>query len=212
MSIEGIVKNLQTGGGYSVMRENARELFVKSFLPKMASKRGLTSDGDMLRLSVFGRGYSVDTLSGTVTEDSGKEAGNLDALLIYDLIVYSDYGAIPSDRFTPMQNLSTMHNSRSYAGEGMFAPTERSWDSRTDALASACEALGGVISGKGDVSYKIPFFAGMSVICSFWRSDDEFPASLNLMFDENTTRFIHYETVWYAARVLIDRIDEIMDI
>ena len=40
----------------------------------------------------------------------------------------------------------------------------------------------------------------------FWSSDDEFPPVFKLMWDENVLAFLRFETVCYAARFLVMRL------
>ena len=36
------------------------------------------------------------------------------------------------------------------------------------------------------------------MILRFWESDDEFPASLQILVDKNILDFMHYETLMFA--------------
>ena len=89
-----------------------------------------------------------------------------------------------------------------YAGTGRAA----AFAGRTEALAAACEKMGGEKAGAGDVSYNLPVFQALKLRLSFWDADDEFPASLSLLWDENVLDFMRYETTFYAAGYLLDRL------
>lgn len=65
---------------------------------------------------------------------------------------------------------------------------------RIQALRQACQALGGVEAGKGDVAYCLPVFDCLPVRLAFWEADEDFPPSLQFQWDRNTTDFIHFET------------------
>ena len=41
-----------------------------------------------------------------------------------------------------------------------------------------------------------------------WYGDEEFPPRLRFLWDENTTRYIRYETTWYALGLLMKRLRE----
>ena len=66
--------------------------------------------------------------------------------------------------------------------------------------------MGGEKAGAGDVSYNLPVFQALKLRLSFWDADDEFPASLSLLWDENVLDFMRYETTFYAAGYLLDRL------
>ena len=44
----------------------------------------------------------------------------------------------------------------------------------------------------------------------FWHADEDFPPSLDLLWDRNTLQFLRYETTWFAAGVLRRRLREEM--
>ena len=73
-----------------------------------------------------------------------------------------------------------------------------------------CEALGGEPVSGGDISYAIELVDGLKVLVQLWFADEEFPPSLRLFWDENTLRYIRYETTWFAAGLLFQRIKENM--
>ena len=45
----------------------------------------------------------------------------------------------------------------------------------------------------------------------FYHSDEEFPASITLLWDENTLQYMYYETVFYVAGFLIHEICKEME-
>ena len=75
-------------------------------------------------------------------------------------------------------------------------------------FAKACEALGGERVSGGDVSYVIELVDGLCVMVQLWYGDEEFPPRLRFLWDENTTRYIRYETTWYALGLLMKRLRE----
>ena len=60
----------------------------------------------------------------------------------------------------------------------------------------------------GDVSYNLPVFQALKLRLSFWDADDEFPASMNLQWDEHILDFMRYETTFYAAGFILNRLRE----
>ena len=45
---------------------------------------------------------------------------------------------------------------------------------------------------------------------AFWRSDEDFPAEIKMLWDSNIMQFMHYETIWFAAGHLLARLEELM--
>lgn len=49
------------------------------------------------------------------------------------------------------------------------------------------------------------------MILRFWDSDEEFPATLQLLVDKNILDYMHYETLMFALSYLLDRLKSEMD-
>ena len=64
---------------------------------------------------------------------------------------------------------------------------------------------------KGDVAYQLELFLFLPVVLRFWESDDEFPASLQVLVDRNILEYMHYETVMFAIGHLLQRVEEEME-
>jgi len=45
----------------------------------------------------------------------------------------------------------------------------------------------------------------------FWNSDEEFPASLVVLWDANVLDFMRFETTWFAAGHVLSRIQVLME-
>lgn len=84
------------------------------------------------------------------------------------------------------------------------------FDSRPEAFTAACQALKGEKMAGADISYAIDMIDGLRVLVQLWHGDDEFPPNLRLLWDENTERYLRYETTWFAVGLLLRRIKEKM--
>ena len=73
-------------------------------------------------------------------------------------------------------------------------------------FAAACRALGGEQVSGADLSYAIELVDGLQILVQLWHGDEEFPAKLSFLWDENTIRYIRYETTWYALGLLQSRL------
>ena len=58
-----------------------------------------------------------------------------------------------------------------------------------------------------DVGYVVPVFHDFATWFQFYDGDDEFPASITYLFDENALQYMHYETLWYVMNALADRLE-----
>ena len=155
-------------------------------------------DADHLYLRFLDRRYSV-----------WRPAGFLDAMTIYDLLCCAKDGAALSGRYAQAEHLpGTMHGAN--PAKGAFDDFAARCDEDPEKLKKACLALGGVELPMGELSFQVPLFDFLTVMVQFWSSDDEFPAVFKLMWDENVLQFLRFETVCYAARFLVNRLQALM--
>lgn len=199
---------------YEIMKRQMQKAFLNYDQESMIQKFGLGSDEDHIYLEFLKRLYRVDRLSGRIEWskqefENWQEADYNEAMTLYDILCYSKTGCHPSGEFVPMGRLSALKgSSASHADKGFFQKEEKLFDHRDDRLAGACEELGGIKAGKGDVSYIIPVFDSMSLMLQFWNSDEEFPASLQIFCDKNILDYMHYETVWFMVTHLVKLLSE----
>lgn len=199
---------------YEIMKKKGAERFLTYDPGEIMDRFALRSDGAYLYMTFLSRPYRVQLSTGLCergTEDGGfEEAGFNEAMTLYDLLCHTGEPVRLSGEFVPMERLATVHNAVSYAGEGSFRQLERRFAGREEALAAACEALGGAKQGRGDVSYYIPVFGEVGLLLSFWRADEDFPASLTVFCDRDLTKYIFYETLWYMAGHVLGEIERWM--
>lgn len=200
---------------YDQMRDRMETEFLNYDQEKMIRKYGLVHDGAYLYLTFVGRNCRISRDSGRVewTEDDFRHAVHADynvSMTIFDVLCYAGEDCCLSGRFMPVSQLKGTVQSAT-PGKDLFAGTAKKFDRCAGQLARACELLGGQKETVGDVSYRIPLFDFLPVILQFWESDEEFPPVLKLMWDENILSYMHFETTFFAAGHLLERLLEVMD-
>lgn len=203
---------------YDVTQQQAAAMFLGYDQTEMIRKFALQHDEQYLYLPLVGRRHRIDREIGVVeyvsNDGSWKTADFNAAMTIYDLLCYSKPDCRAAGEFINMKSLSAIKGgsiSSGGVGDGFYDRTAARFDHKNAQLIRACEVLGGSEYGRGDVAYQIPALAGMPVVFQFWDSDEDFGASIALLFDKNILDFIHYETVWYLTSHLLSRIAEQMD-
>lgn len=200
---------------YEITKRQMARAFAQYDQEAMIRKFHLSGDGEYLYIRFLNRPYRIHRRSGTVTwsEDgfiSSTEAGFNEAMTLYDVLCNAKENCAPTGEFVHLNHLVNAAGKPEQSGKLTERQT-RLFDHREAALARACEKLGGVKYGKGDVAYRLPLFDFLPAALQFWNSDEEFPASLQLLWDKNVLDFMHFETVWYAAGYLLDRLQELVE-
>ena len=88
----------------------------------------------------------------------------------------------------------------------MFQRYAPLFDAHPDAFSAACRELGGIPTAGADIAFLMKVFDFLPLQIRLWRADEEFPASLQLLWDENTLQFVHFETTYYMAAHLLEQL------
>lgn len=198
---------------YDVTRDRVEGEFLKYDQEIMIQKFHLGFDEDYLYLRFLSSDYRVDRKTGRVErlDESGPvHAGFNETLTIFDVLCESKPDCRLSGEYVRVNDLDGITKT-AYLGGNLFDGSAKAFTHRTEELKAACERLGGTAGKIGDVSYEIPMFEFFPVTLQFWDADDEFEAVLKIMWDRRTLEFMRYETTYYAAGRLLERLRELIE-
>ena len=196
---------------YEKMAAQARALFLERDQAEIIERWGLKSDGGALYVRYFGERMRIDRETAEIAslEPAGvyhpRDRVN-ESMALFDLLTLAPARPRATGRWASISTLGGIigaGHDRSLSHE----PTAAKFAGRLEALGAACERLGGARLGKADVGYAIPVFEDFGIWFQFWDGDDEFPANIKYLFDENALKYMHYETLWYVMNSLADRLE-----
>lgn len=197
---------------YRRMLLDMRERFLGYDQQEMRVKFSLSADDEYLYIPLLGRRHRIHRSTGLVEyEESGQfhEADINAAATIYDILCCSKPNCSLSGQFAPINSVAKNFHTKNLGGS-VFDSCPELFAAHPDRLEQALMALGGTKEGKGDIAYRVDAFPFLPIRVQFWASDDEFPASLQFLWDLNTLDFLHYETTYYLAGHLLHRLRELM--
>ncbi len=198
---------------YDITRRRVQREFLNYDQEKMIRNFHLDCDEAYLYLLFCGREYRIDRSSGKVEwldpSQSAHQANYNETMSIYDLLSRAGEDCRLSGNYLSLNELPGVVCS-SGLGDVFFEEKKNLFVHRSRDLCRACERLGGTPVGKGDAGYRMQIVPFLPVILIFYDADDEFAPSLQFLWDERTLDFIHYETAYYIASELLDRISETM--
>lgn len=196
---------------YETARDRAEGEFVRYDQEGMIRKFRLDSDEGYLYIRFIARDYRIDRKTGRVERlPEMVHAGFNEAMTIFDVLCGSKEDCRLSGQFVRVNDLDGVAKT-AYLGGNLFDGSAKAFARRSGELRAACERLGGTAGSVGDVSYTIPLFDFFPVALQFWDADEEFDAVLKIMWDRRTLDFMRYETTYYAAGHLLERLREIME-
>ena len=197
---------------YEITRDRVRGSFLQYDQTKMIQKFGLRHDENTLSIELMAREHHIDRKTGVITwSDDGfltcTEADFDSSLTICDVLCDSKPDCHLSGRYC---TLSMLRGTVKSGGPGLelFQPAADAFDGHLSALRAACARFGTPITLSGDAAFLLKPFPFLPTILQFWQSEEDFPANLKFMFDENITDFIRYETIFYLTSHIIHRLRE----
>lgn len=194
---------------YRVSRDRAQAYFLGFDQAAMVKNWQLKADEASVYVEFFGRPYRICRTTGQIFrlwEDAQAEFEEV--LSIFDLLCHSDGSAQLTGEFAPVNSLKGREK-QAGVGTAFHHTAAATFDQDPDGFRAACTALGGQPVNMGDMGFRFPVFGPLSVILKFYRSDEDFPASLTLLWDDALLRFVHYETVFYMAGFLLSSIEKL---
>ena len=198
---------------YKIQMEKAKKLFLTYDQQELIKRCRLTFDADFFYFRFLASAYRLQRHTGDLQWlcngqwTNGNSFGEV--MTVLDWLCDSR-----SDRYTTgrwVNMVSQGHSFHAQLQEEGEDPYAKRFDAVPEAFAAACEALGGIPGPGGDVSYSMELLDDLRVLVQLWHGDEEFAPRVRLLWDENTTRYIRYETTWYAAPLLLRKILERMN-
>jgi len=208
---------MDKASNYDLQVDVGRRLFLEYDQSRLIQKYALEADKEYIYFPYLNTQFRICRVSGQIdegTETGWEECRSYSTVMtIYDFlcfhkgaaapVLYGAFCTVGSFIVTGVQNTEPF--TKKYAA---------AFDSRLDALKTACRKLGGTMEkavAGADVTCRIPVTPFFPVVLQFWKGDDEFPPKLLLLWDKNTGHFLHFETTFYLQGDLLERLKKIMD-
>lgn len=200
---------------YEKMKNSASEAFLQYNQENIIQKFKLAHDEKYLYLYCLNRKYRINRQNGQVSWSrdgfqTEEMADYNETMTIYDVLCWSRENCHLAHEWVNVGSLSSVRGGTLAKGSDFFQNAGEYFDGKTEALACACEKLGGKKVEKGDVAYELYLFPFLPVVLRFWESDEEFSASLQILVDRNILEYMHYETLMFAISHLLNRLKEEM--
>lgn len=208
------MKEIQSN--YDRQADMARELFCRYDTAKMIRKFRLEADPEWLFLTWLGMPCRISRADAHVElwEDGWQVCRDFNTVMsLYDLLCFDEGEFVPalSGQWCTVGNFVVTGVTNTASFTKKFAAR---FSGRLEDLKAACVRLGGEpvpsIAG-ADLTCRFSVTPFFPVLFQFWEADEEFPASVLLLWDRNSDRFLRFETTFYLQGDLLYRLDRAMD-
>lgn len=196
---------------YRLQAEQAKKSFLTYDQQELIRRCGLRYDDDYLYTALLADPYRIDRRTGDMERfcDESWVDGNSfgEVMTLLDWLCDSRPDRYISGRWINLVTHGPYFHRELQEEED---PNAQLFDREPVAFAAACEALGGEKMPGADIGYAIELVDGLRIFVQLWHGDEEFAPRLRCLWDENTERYLRYETTWYAVGLLMKRLRERM--
>ena len=197
---------------YLIQAQQAKQRFLTYDQDRLIQKLRLTADEHYLYITMLSRLYRLERTTGNLEKEaagSWTDANSYEEVMtLLDLVCDSRENRFLTGKWKNMTDFGLMFHRNLL--ENKTDPVAEKFQANPDAFRKACEALGGKPFPQGDIAYAIELFDGLSILIQLWFGDEEFPACLRFLWDENALMYIRYETMYFAKGLLLQEIEERM--
>ena len=197
---------------YLIQAQQAKDRFLTYDQEGLIAKLGLAFDDDYLYVPMLGQWYRLARKNGDLERQVGESWADANSfgevMTLLDLVCDSREDRFLAGRWKNMSAFGLMFHQNLL--EGVRDPWAERFEQDPEGFRRACTALKGRALDIGDIAYAIEVFDGLELVLQLWFGDEEFPASLRFLWDENALMYIKYETMYYAKGLLLERIAELM--
>lgn len=195
---------------YQLSRDRAQAYFLGFDQQALIGAWNLSHDKDYLHADFLGRPYRICRHSGAVLRQDGQAAGFEETLSIFDLLCHESPEKFLTGTFAPVNSLKGRPRAIG-VGTDFHSDIATRFDRDRDRFRAACRSLGGTPMNLGDMGFSFPVFGDLTVRLKFYGADEDFPASVVLLWEEHMLQYVYYETVFYIAGFLLHTILEQME-
>lgn len=198
---------------YQIQAAQAKKLFLQYDQTELIQRCKLQFDKDYFYFSFLSQRHRLCRHSGDLQRCRAGlwvDANSFgEVMTILDWLCDSKPHRYPTGRWINV--VSQGHYFHNNLQEDEYDPNAALFSSHPADFCRACQALGGRKTADADISYAIELVDGLEILVQLWHGDDEFPARLRFLWDENALLYLRYETTWYAIGLLLRRIKENME-
>lgn len=209
------LKTKTTPSNYDLQVEKGKEIFMEYDQEMLIQRFQLTADELYIYLNYINVPCRISRSSGQIEEnltgDKWTECRSYNTVMtIYDLLCYPKEKTAPglSGSWCPVGSFAVMGSP-----DPLIFTQKYAWkfQNHRALMEEACKKLGGKLQKSlagADITCLIQVTPYFPVLLQFWEGDDEFAPRLSLLWDENSMKFLHFETAYLLQSDLLNRLEK----
>ncbi len=184
--------------------EMIQNRFLSYDQEKMIHIFNLNHDEENMLIDFMGRSYRIDRKTGFMY-DGDRQASIDETVSVYELLTNSEHAPFVTGQWESIASLCTNTTDTSL---GRYIDYLKPFRDNTALMQKTLEEMGAEPASKGDVSAILTVYPGVPVWFQYWAADDEFPASIQFLFDREITEHFRWSLLWNLMTMITDRMLE----
>ena len=180
---------------YEKVFRQYQEWFLQDNPRETADFLGLKTDREYLYIPFFGELCTITLKDGNIGKADGSAVPVEDRLTIMQHLHYHKKDDRESTKQVPFREIKEAAVFEKAYQKSALLPLVRNFSGKTKELLRAGLSIKGKQERFGDVSFTLQAFPKISLTYIFWDGDEEFPASANILFDDQIANWTHPESV-----------------
>ena len=189
-----------------LLRES-KERFLTYDQEEMIERFHLKHDDSFIYIRFLDLEYRIDRKTGDLMQ-AERFADSTEMAAVFELLTKSTTAPSPVGTWASIAQLCTNTTTTDL---DKYARRLAPFEEHPEKLKEVCEKLGGTPGKTGDVSYIIPVFENIPVWFQYWEKDDEFPASVQFLWDSTISIHFRWATLWNIMDCIVRRMNELND-
>lgn len=164
----------------------------------------LDHDEENLYIDFMGRRYRIGRKTGLMF-DGDRQASLDETVSVYELLTNSDHKPFLTGKWESIASLCTNTTDTSL---GRYIDYLKPFNEDAELMQKTLLEMGAVPASKGDVSAILTVYPNIPVWVQYWVADDEFPASVQFLFDGGIADHYRWSLLWNLMTMITDRMLE----
>lgn len=173
-----------------------QEKFIRIF--------GLENNEDSIFISFMGRNYRINRKTGLMY-DGERQASIDETVSVYELLTNSEHAPYLTGKWESIASLCTNTTDTSL---GRYIDYLKPFQDDAELMQKTLIQMGAEPASKGDVSAILTVYPNVPVWFQYWVADDEFPASIQFLFDGGIADHFRWSLLWNLMTMFTDRMLE----
>lgn len=171
---------------------------------KFISLFGLKHDEEHIFIDFMGRNYAINRKTGLMF-DGDRQASLDETVSVYELLTNSDHVPYLTGKWESIASLCTNTTDTSL---GRYIDYLKPFQDDIELMQKTLIQMGAEPANKGDVSAVLTVYPNVPVWFQYWVADDEFPASIQFLFDGEIANHFRWSLLWNLMTAITDRMLE----